>query len=154
MFYHRAFLGVVISWLLRTVTITVSHVWALSTLRKLSWMCLFSLWGHGHLGVAQKTLLCQTWWSPSISAAIRCPAQQQGRRPIRWSQRWFEDYGERHGAGNRQYAQPIQAPTKLGGKCKRPWDGRPKDGSASWWLASRHLLSWGLERPAPGLSAN
>ncbi len=36
----------------------------------------------------------------------------------------------RRGAGHRQDAQPVQAPARPGGKrkCKRPWDGRPRDG--------------------------
>ncbi len=57
----------------------------------------------------------------SLLVAVGAPAPTPRQQP---------STVRRRGAGHRQDAQPVQAPARPGGKrkCKRPWDGRPRDG--------------------------
>ncbi len=67
----------------------------------------------------------------STQAAAPQPARHRGRPPAAApapTQQQQPSTRQRRGAGCRQDAQPIQAPAKPGGKCKRPWDGWPGDG--------------------------
>ncbi len=69
----------------------------------------------------------------STPAAAPQPARRRGRPPVAApapTPRQQPSTVRRRGAGHRQDAQPVQAPAKPGGKrkCKRPWDGRPRDG--------------------------
>ncbi len=69
----------------------------------------------------------------STPAAAPQPARRRGRPPVAApapTPRQQPSTVRRRGAGHRQDAQPVQAPARPGGKrkCKRPWDGRPRDG--------------------------
>ncbi len=69
----------------------------------------------------------------STPAAAPQPARRCGRPPVAApapTPRQQPSTVRRRGAGHRQDAQPVQAPARPGGKrkCKRPWDGRPRDG--------------------------
>ncbi len=69
----------------------------------------------------------------STPAAAPQPARRRGRPPVAApapTPRQQPSTVRRRGTGHRQDAQPVQAPARPGGKrkCKRPWDGRPRDG--------------------------
>ncbi len=66
----------------------------------------------------------------STPAAAPQPARRRGRPSAAAPAPAQPSTRQRRGAGCRQDAQPVQAPAKPGGKrrCKRPWDGRPRDG--------------------------
>ncbi len=80
---------------------------------------------------AIKHIMRQRKPAASTPAAAPQPARRRGRPPVAApapTLRQQPSTGRRRGAGYRQDAQPVQAPAKPGGKCKRPWDGRPRDG--------------------------
>ncbi len=68
----------------------------------------------------------------STLAAAPQPARRRGRPPVATPAPTPRQPStvRRRGAGHRQDARPVQALAKPGGKrkCKRPWDGRPRDG--------------------------
>jgi len=74
-------------------------------------------------------LTAKNCWAKLWASSI--PSQPQQQPPPR--QQWE--------VGHRKMAAPVQASTKQSGKSKRPWDGRPRDGSPphpthAFWVGS------------------